>query len=100
MALIYNYILGYDTDNNTWFHNIEAEEFFMDDKTVFNTKYEEYISEYQGDGIYLSDAERLIESFNEAVEILNQKEIEAVAKKLIAFHEAVERIYDERNNNV
>jgi hypothetical protein len=100
MALIYNYILGYDTDNNTWFHNIEAEEFFMDDKTVFNTKYEEYISEYQGDGIYLSDAERLIESFNEAVEILNQKEIEAVAKKLIAFHEAVERITDERNNNV
>jgi hypothetical protein len=72
----------------------------MDDKTVFNTKYEEYISEYQGDGIYLSDAERLIESFNEAVEILNQKEIEAVAKKLIAFHEAVERIHGERNNNV
>jgi hypothetical protein len=36
----------------------------------------------------------------ESVEILNQKEIEAVAKKLIAFHEAVERITDERNNNV
>ncbi len=47
MALIYNYILGYDTDGNTWFHNVEAEEFFMDNKTVFNTKYEEYIAEYQ-----------------------------------------------------
>jgi hypothetical protein len=100
MALIYNYILGYDTTDNTWFHNVEAESDFMDSKTVFNTKYEEYISEYQGDGIYLSDAERLIESFNESVEILNQKEIEAVAKKLIAFHEAIERITDERNNNV
>jgi hypothetical protein len=100
MGLIYNYILGYDTDDNTWFHNVDAESDFMDNKTVFNTKYEEYIAEYQGDGIYLSDAERLIESFNEAVEILNQKEIEAVAKKLIAFHEAVERITDERNNNV
>jgi len=100
MALIYNYILGYDTDTNTWFHNIEAEEFFMDDKTVFNTKYEEYIAEYQGDGIYLSDVERLIESFNEAIETLNQKEIEAVQKKLIAFHEAVERITNERNNDV
>jgi hypothetical protein len=100
MALIYNYILGYDTDDNTWFHNVEAEEFFMDNKTVFNTKYEEYITEYQGDGIYLSDVERLIESFNEAIETLNQKEIEAVQKKLIAFHEAVERITDERNNNV
>jgi predicted Zn-dependent peptidase len=94
MALIYNYILGYDTDENAWFHNIEAEEFFMDNKTVFNTKYEEYIAEYQGNGIYLSDAERLIESFNEAIETLNKKEIEAVAKKLIAFHEAVERIYN------
>jgi hypothetical protein len=100
MALIYNYILGYDTDDNTWFHNVDAESDFMDNKTVFNTKYEEYIAEYQGDGIYLSDAERLIESFNESVEILNQKEIEAVAKKLIAFHEAVERIHGERNNNV
>lgn len=100
MGLIYNYILGYETDGNTWFHNVEAEEFFMDNKTVFNTKYEEYIAEYQGDGIYLSDAERLIESFNEAIETLNQKEIEAVAKKLIAFHEAVERIHGERNNNV
>ena len=100
MALIYNYILGYDTTDNTWFHNVEAESDFMDSKTVFNTKYEEYISEYQGDGIYLSDAERLIESFNESVETLNQKEIEAVAKKLIAFHEAIERITDERNNNV
>ena len=100
MGLIYNYILGYETDGNTWFHNVEAEEFFMDNKTVFNTKYEEYIAEYQGDGIYLSDAERLIESFNEAIETLNQKEIEAVAKKLIAFHEAVERIHSERNNNV
>ena len=100
MGLIYNYILGYETDGNTWFHNVEAEEFFMDNKTVFNTKYEEYIAEYQGDGIYLSDAERLIESFNEAIETLNQKEIEAVAKKLIAFHEAVERIHNERNNNV
>jgi hypothetical protein len=100
MALIYNYILGYDTDTNTWFHNVEAEEFFMDNKTVYNPKYEEYISEYQGDGIYLTDAERLIESFNEAIETLNQKEIEAVAKKLIAFHEAVERITNERNNNV
>jgi hypothetical protein len=100
MALIYNYILGYDTDDNTWFHNVEAEEFFMDNKTVFNTKYEEYIAEYQGDGIYLSDVERLIESFNEAIETLNQKEIEAVQKKLIAFHEAVERITNERNNDV
>ena len=100
MALIYNYILGYDTTDNTWFHNVEAESDFMEGNTVFNSKYEEYISEYQGDGIYLSDAERLIESFNEAVETLNKKEVEAVAKKLIAFHEAVERITDERNNDI
>ena len=72
----------------------------MEGKTVFNTKYEEYIAEYQGDGIYLSDAERLIESFNEAVETLNKKEIEAVEKKLIAFHEAIERIHSERNNDI
>jgi len=100
MALIYNYILGYDTTDNTWFHNVEAESDFMDNKTVYNPKYEEYISEYQGDGIYLTDAERLIESFNEAIETLSQKEIEAVQRKLIAFHEAIERITDERNNNV
>ena len=100
MALIYNYILGYDTEDNTWFHNVDAESDFMEGKTVFNNKYEEYISEYQGDGIYLSDAERLIESFNEAVETLNKKEVEAVAKKLIAFHEAVERIHSERNNEI
>ena len=96
MALIYNYILGYDTDNNTWFHNIEAEEFFMDDKTVFNTKYEEYISEYQGDGIYLSDAERLIESFNEAIETLNAKELEAVRQQMIRFNEALDNVIRDR----
>jgi hypothetical protein len=100
MALIYNYILGYDTTDNTWFHNVEAESDFMEGRTVFNLKYEEYIYEYQGDGIFLEDSDRLIESFNEAIETLNAKELEAVAKKLIAFHEAVERITNERNNDV
>ncbi len=38
MALIYNYILGYDTTDNTWFHNVEAESDFMEGNTVFNTK--------------------------------------------------------------
>ena len=42
--------------------------------TVFNEKYEEYINEYSGDGIYLSDAEQLIVKFNEAIERLNENE--------------------------
>jgi thiaminase len=96
MALIYNYILGYDTTDNTWFHNVEAESDFMDGKTVFNTKYEEYISEYQGDGIYLSDVERLIESFNEAIETLNAKELEAVRQKMIRFNEALDNVIKDR----
>jgi thiaminase len=96
MALIYNYILGYDTTDNTWFHNVEAESDFMDGKTVFNTKYEEYISEYQGDGIYLSDVERLIESFNEAIETLNAKELEAVRQKMIRFNEALDNVVKDR----
>ena len=96
MGLIYNYILGYDTDDNTWFHNIEAEEFFMDDKTVYNSKYEEYISEYQGDGIYLTDAERLIDSFNEAIETLNAKELEAVRQQMIRFNEALDNVIRDR----
>jgi len=96
MSLIYNYILGYNTEDNTWFHNIEAEEFFMDDQTVYNPKYEEYISEYQGDGIYLTDAERLIESFNEAIETLNQKELEAVRQKMIRFNEALDNVIKDR----
>jgi thiaminase len=96
MALIYNYILGYDTTDNTWFHNVEAESDFMDGKTVFNTKYEEYISEYQGDGIYLSDVERLIESFNEAIETLNAKELEAVRQQMIRFNEALDNVIRDR----
>jgi len=96
MALIYNYILGYDTTDNTWFHNVEAESDFMDGKTVFNTKYEEYITEYQGDGIYLSDVERLIESFNEAIETLNAKELEAVRQKMIRFNEALDNVVKDR----
>jgi len=40
MALIYNYILGYDTTDNTWFHNVEAESDFMDNKIpVFGGTY-------------------------------------------------------------
>jgi hypothetical protein len=96
MALIYNYILGYDTDDNTWFHNVEAESDFMEGKTVYNSKYEEYISEYQGDGIYLTDAERLIESFNEAIETLNAKELEAVRQKMIRFNEALDNVIKDR----
>jgi hypothetical protein len=96
MALIYNYILGYETEGNTWFHNIEAEEFFMDNKTVYNPKYEEYISEYQGDGIYLTDAERLIDSFNEAIETLNAKELEAVRQQMIRFNEALDNVIRDR----
>jgi alpha-glucuronidase len=96
MALIYNYILGYDTDDNTWFHNVEAESNFMEGKTVYNSKYEEYISEYQGDGIYLTDAERLIESFNEAIETLNAKELEAVRQKMIRFNEALDNVIKDR----
>jgi alpha-glucuronidase len=96
MGLIYNYILGYDTDDNTWFHNVEAESDFMEGKTVYNSKYEEYISEYQGDGIYLTDAERLIESFNEAIETLNAKELEAVRQKMIRFNEALDNVIKDR----
>ena len=96
MALIYNYILGYDTTDNTWFHNVEAESDFMEGKTVFNLKYEEYITEYQGDGIFLEDADRLIESFNEAIETLNQKEVEAVRQKMIRFNEALDNVIRDR----
>ena len=96
MALIYNYILGYDTDDNTWFHNVEAESDFMEGKTVYNPKYEEYITEYQGDGIYLSDAERLIESFNEAIGTLNKKELEAVRQQMIRFNEALDNVIGDR----
>ena len=96
MALIYNYILGYDTTDNTWFHNVEAESDFMEGKTVFNLKYEEYITEYQGDGIFLEDADRLIESFNEAIETLNQKEVGAVRQKMIRFNEALDNVIRDR----
>ena len=96
MGLIYNYILGYDTDDNTWFHNVDAESDFMEGKTVYNSKYEEYIPEYQGDGIYLTDAERLIESFNEAIETLNAKELEAVRQQMIRFNEALDNVIKSR----
>ena len=96
MALIYNYILGYDTTDNTWFHNVEAESDFMEGKTVFNLKYEEYIYEYQGDGIFLEDSDRLIESFNEAIETLNAKELEAVRQKMIRFNEALDNVIRDR----
>ncbi len=74
MTLIYNYILGYDNSDGTWFHNVDAESDLMGCNTVFNEKYEEYINEYSGDGIYLSDAEQLIVKFNEAIERLNKNE--------------------------
>ena len=96
MGLIYNYILGYDTTDNTWFHNVEAESDFMEGKTVFNLKYEEYIHEYQGDGIFLEDSDRLIESFNEAIETLNAKELEAVRQKMIRFNEALDNVIRDR----
>jgi alpha-glucuronidase len=96
MTLIYNYILGYDNSDNTWFHNVDAEADLLNCNTVWNEKYEEYINEYSGDGIYLSDAEQLITKFNEVIELLNQKEIEEVKKKMIRFNEALDNVIKDR----
>ena len=74
MALIYNYILAYDTDENMWFHNVDAESNFMDGKTVYNPDHQEYIHEYQGDDIYLSETDRLMIIFNKIVDKLNKGE--------------------------
>jgi hypothetical protein len=73
MTLIYNYILGYDKSDRTWFHNVDAEADLLNCNTVYNEKDEEYINEYN-DGIYLHDAEQLIVKFNEAIDELNKNE--------------------------
>jgi hypothetical protein len=73
MTLIYNYILGYDKSDRTWFHNVDAEADLLNCNTVYNEKDEEYINEYN-DGIYLHDAEQLIVKFNKAIDELNKNE--------------------------
>jgi len=74
MTLIYNYILGYDNSDGTWFHNVDAEADLMNCSTVYDPESQSYINEYSSDGIYLSDAEQLIVKFNEAIERLNKNE--------------------------
>jgi hypothetical protein len=46
----------------------------MDGKTVYNPDHQEYIHEYQGDDIYLSETDRLMIIFNKIVDKLNKGE--------------------------
>ena len=92
MALIYNYILGYDTDDNTWFHNVDAEADLMNCSTVYDPESQSYINEYSGDGIYLPEAEELIVKLNNTVERLNIEERLAVDAYVTIFNNAVEKL--------
>lgn len=71
MTYVYNYVLGFDTENNQWFHNTDAEGLFFENDTVHDTKNNKYINEYKGNEEYLGKTEELITLFNNAISKLN-----------------------------
>ncbi len=71
MTYIHNYILGFDTEDNKWFHNIDAEYMLSENNTVWDTENKKFINDYTGDGEYLEKTEELIILFNNAISKLN-----------------------------
>jgi len=72
--MIYNYILGFDTEDNKWFHNVEAESLFMINNTVYDPNIKKYISEYCNNDKFLPLTDDLILKFYKKIIELNELE--------------------------
>jgi hypothetical protein len=72
--MIYNYILGFDTEDNNWFHNVEAESLFMNSNPVYDPNIKQYRSEYCDDGTFLPLTDDLMLKFYKKIIELNKLE--------------------------
>ena len=86
--MIYNYILGFDTDDNQWFHNVEAEDLFMENKPIWDADKKEYIGEYSADGKFLPLTDELLIKFYKQIIALNK-----------GGKNASERMYSQMDND-
>lgn len=74
--MIYNYILGFDEETNTWFHNVEAEGLFMNSNPVYDSTIKEYRSEYCDDGTFLPLTDSLILKFyGKIIQLNNERKV-------------------------
>ena len=87
MQMIYNYILGFDTEDNKWFHNVEAESLFMNSNPVYDPDIKEYRSEYCDDGTFLPLTDDLMLKFYKKIIELNKLEDENGSKKTVSTNE-------------
>ena len=85
--MIYNYILGFDTEDNNWFHNVEAESLFMNSNPVYDPNIKEYRSEYCDDGKFLSLTDDLMLKFYKKIIELNKSEEKNEGKKTLSTNE-------------
>jgi len=85
--VIYNYILGFDTEDNNWFHNVEAESLFMNSNPVYDPSIKEYRSEYCDDGKFLPLTDDLILKFYKKIIELNKSEEKNEGKKTLSTNE-------------
>ena len=68
----HHYIITYDSSLDLWYHDTENEEGFFPYGTVYNESYDQWESDYQGDGKYLEDTDKLTEHFTLGLQAMNR----------------------------
>jgi hypothetical protein len=68
----HHYIVTYDSSLDLWYHDTENEEGFFPYGTVYNESYDQWESDYQGDGEYLEGTDKLTDRFTLGLQAMNR----------------------------
>ena len=63
----YQYIIHYDGETGEWVHDVDTEEAFFYNRTIWNRDTSEYESGYLGDGLYEENEQEVNELFKKMI---------------------------------
>ena len=67
------FVVSFNSKDNTWQWDTEAEELQFPDGTVVHNESNEWGYAYLGDGEYIDNEDELSEALGKAIKILNEK---------------------------
>lgn len=68
----HHFVITYNTEYDEWQLDAEAETEFMPDGTIYDHDTGEWAWDYDGDGVFHPDAERLAKQITQAIKQLNK----------------------------
>ena len=72
MSKQHHYIISYNTGSNQWELDADSEQAFMPDGTIYDNDNDSWHRDYNGDGEFYPEAERLTEQITKAIKQLNE----------------------------